>query len=876
MFKPIQFVSIALCALLLVSGCSTTIAPTTDRIDANLLTQNHAEQRKQQVKAVDYRLSLAIDKDLDNFSGTMVIDFELAQNNQKPLTIDFEEGQIEQLKVNGKTIDPHYKRYFIVIAPQHLVPGKNTISISYNRPYSTDGNGFHRRQEEDSDDVYLFSDFQTYNANRMYPAFDQPDLKATFTLDVIAPKDWHLISATREHNIVDKGNKKHWFFKPTKRITTYVFSLHAGTFHMWQDNSGKYPLRLFARKQVAEHIDAAFWFNATHKSLDYLERYFDIPYPYEKYDQVIVPEYREGAMENVAAVVFDEDYYVSEEPLTKFIKDELVDTIAHEAAHMWFGNLVTMQWWNGLWLNESFASYMAIVAMNQGVGVTDAWQTFNGNFKSWGYRADELVTTHPIELPVKDTDVADSIFDGITYGKGAAVVAQLSHYLGEEKFKQGIQSYFKKHAGGNTTLTDFMGELGKVANKDLTRWTQDWLYSAGVNTIAADIQCDNGLVTRATILQSPDKADGVLREHLVRVGFYRNKDGKVSAYQTYDVHLNGEVNDIHQAVGQTCPPFAYANTDDLGYVKVNLQNQDLPFLKAQLSNFEDSQLRQMLWQDLWHKVKNASMSFSRYVELVKIHYPKEQDETQKLSMIYTLQAAFRYLLQLPGDQAKQLRQDLEQFAWQQIDIDGQSQTQVEEAFDFFTDFAHSDWGLNMLRKMLLGEQPIAGLELSQQQRWNIVRLLNRYQYKDYQRLLEQEFSQDASDSEKSLTEVARPSMEAKQRWLDIMIEAPKSVDFRELRDVMYWIYPVEQSELRTQVLQRLLDGLATISDSTGLRYQTTYAERMLKGSCSAESVERLKTAVERYQHISSKVLDKLRINLQSDQRCYDIRQFNQS
>ncbi len=875
MFKSIQALSAILVSLLAISGCTTTTTMT-PRPQISQLTEQQAKQRSAQVQSVDYRLSLKLAKQGDNFSGQMTMNFELAANNQAPLSVDFHQGTIDSLKVNGKTIASDYQQYFLTIAPEHLKPGRNQIEIAYTAPYASNGIGLHRYIDKESGDIYLYSDFQPYNANRMFPSFDQPNLKATFTLDVIAPNDWQLISTTKEHKIEDAGDNKHWFFPAGKRITTYVFSLHAGPYHVWQDNSGKYPLRLFARKEVAKDIDAEFWFEVTHKSLDFLERYFDIDYPYGKYDQIIVPDYNSGAMENVAAVTFNEEAFVSQSGLTKGEKDELSDTIAHEAAHMWFGNLVTMDWWNGLWLNESFASYMAILTMDEGLGIKDAWTTFNSNFKSWGYRSDQRVTTHPIELPVPNTDVATSIFDGITYGKGAAVVAQLSQFVGKEAFKQGIRNYMKKYAQGNTTLDDFIAELASASGKDLSRWTRDWLYAAGVNTIYTNIECENGKVSKATIYQQPDNSSGTIRQHKLRLGFYQLNEDKVSLSQHFDVLIDGPSNDIAGAKGQACPPFVYANTDDLGYVKVDLKPQSVAFLQQNLSKFTDEQLRTMLWQDLWEKVEKASMTIEDFLSVLNSQYAQEQSFNVRSLLNGFSYSAFRYLSKSGSSDAQvaERMQQIERFMWQQVNLDPSDVERQKDALYSFVIVAHTPWGLEKVRQIFTGDLTIEQVPTTPDMRWSLVQRLNRYNYKDYQALTQQMFAEDDDEQEKTLAEIVRPDFAGKTTLVNRFIHQSDAEKLSIMRTQMRWIFPDSQLALYERLQQQIIDGLAQVAENSGYLYQNAYASRLIKGACSEQSVKRLEQAVERYRDLTPSLYDSLRVTLQSDQKCLKVRQFN--
>jgi aminopeptidase N len=294
--------------------------------------------------------------------------------------------------------------------------------------------------------------------------------------------DWQVVTNTLSKDTNHVDGRKSWQFPPSPVFSTYVFALHAGPYAFWKANANGIPIRLFARKSLAKYVDHQEWLKITQQGLMFYGTQFGYPYPFAKYDQIIVPDFNEGAMENVGAVTFSERYIFR----TKVTQDKHMrraDTILHEMAHMWFGDLVTMRWWNGLWLNESFATFMSSWAIDQATQFTGIWQTFFTDIKTWAYREDQLVTTHPIELPVPDTDHAEANFDGITYGKGASTLKQLSFYLSEDDFREGLQRYFQKYAFKNTTLTDFIQMLSEASSQDLSKWQHSWLQTTGVNTI---------------------------------------------------------------------------------------------------------------------------------------------------------------------------------------------------------------------------------------------------------------------------------------------------------------------------------------------------------------------------------------------------------
>ena len=579
-FKPNRrklLITAALSSALTLSSCSSTDTKLTTaklRDKSEFLSGEYARQRAAQISNVDYRLSLNIGHTSDTFSGSNTITFDLEKRNNQPLTIDFEEGEIESVTVNGQAAAFAFDKWFITIPQQQLVNGQNTLVINYSRKYSTDGSGFHRFVDPKNQEVYLYTDFEPYDANRLFPHFDQPDLKARYTLDVMAPSHWQVISTTRETRIENKGDLKHWYFPISAKISSYVFALHAGNYAVWEDSFEDIPLRLFARRSLAENVKIDDWFIPTKQSFKFFNEYFDIRYPFGKYDQIIAPDFNSGAMENVAAVTFNESYVSRGEKSTR-ARMNLANTIAHEMAHMWFGDLVTMRWWNGLWLNESFATYMANLAIDQASDFTNTWDYFYTGMKQWAYRSDDSVNTHAIELEVPTTGDAMTNFDGITYGKGAAVLKQVHHYLGKDEFRTGVSNYLKKFAYKNTDLDDFMTELGKAAGKDLSQWTQDWLYQPGLNTIEASYRCENGKIASFTLEQSAPKSYPTLREQRVQVGLYNYRQKSMALTDKIAVTYKGKSTQVSDTIGKACPDLVYPNEGDWGYVKVNLDQQSL-------------------------------------------------------------------------------------------------------------------------------------------------------------------------------------------------------------------------------------------------------------------------------------------------------------
>jgi aminopeptidase N len=454
---------LAIFPTLLLSACSEQVA--TPIIDASIddypvrpaldrLSEAEAIARKARVSNISYVLDIDLVSLVDSYQGRVTTNFTLTEND-RPLNIDFTGGGVNGLVVNGEILEPDYNGYFVTLSPTALVAGRNEVLIEYAHPFDQDGTGLHRFVDPEDDRTYLYSYLWPYYSNRLFPNFDQPNLKATYELTVRAAADWEVVSSTTEDVIVEDADTRVWHFPQSEKFSSYIFSLHAGPYQIWEDMAGDVPIRLMARQSLSEYVAVDEWMAYTKSGLSHYRDYFDIPYPFAKYDQIIVPDFLIGAMENVAAVTFSESY-VDRGASNRFNNQRRAGTILHEMAHMWFGDLVTMNWWNGLWLNESFATLMSSIAVSEATEFEDLWHDFYLSENLTAISADNAVSTHPIEVPVVSTNDFFNVFDAITYDKGASVLNQLSHYIGREDFRLGVSNYLKEHSWKNTELDDFL------------------------------------------------------------------------------------------------------------------------------------------------------------------------------------------------------------------------------------------------------------------------------------------------------------------------------------------------------------------------------------------------------------------------------------
>src|SRR5271169_795400 len=431
----------------------------------------------------------------------------------------------------------------------------NVVVVDADCAYSHTGEGVHRFVDPVDNEVYLYSQFETADAKRMFACFDQPDLKATFDVTVTAPAHWQVVSNGATADVDERDGAKVQTFVTTPRMSTYLVALIAGPYARWDDNysdaHGNIALGLLCRASLAEYMDAERLFTQTKQGFGFYHQNFGVPYAFGKYDQLFVPEFNAGAMENAGAVTFLEDY-VFRSKVTRYSYERRAETVLHEMAHMWFGDLVTMTWWDDLWLNESFATFASVLCQSEATEFTEAWTTFANSEKSWAYRQDQLPSTHPVAADIPDLAAVEVNFDGITYAKGASVLKQLVAYVGLEHFLSGLRDYFRAHAFDNATFDDLLVALEKASGRDLSDWGRQWLKTTGLNTLRPDFDVDaDGKFTRFRVKQSgAAPGAGETRVHRLAIGIYDDdQSGKLVRAHREELDVSGESTEVPALVG---------------------------------------------------------------------------------------------------------------------------------------------------------------------------------------------------------------------------------------------------------------------------------------------------------------------------------------
>jgi aminopeptidase N len=541
--------------------------------------------------------------------------------------IDIVADKVRSATLNGRELDISGYDESVGI-PLRGLQEHNVVVVDADCRYSNTGEGLHRFVDPVDNETYLYSQFETADAKRVFACFDQPDLKATFDVTVTAPKHWKVISNGATVSVSEKGGAGLHTFATTPRMSTYLVALVAGPYAEWKDTysdeHGEIPLGIYCRASLAEYMDAERLFTQTKQGFGFYHRNFELPYAFGKYDQLFVPEFNAGAMENAGAVTFLEDY-VFRSKVTRASYERRAETVLHEMAHMWFGDLVTMRWWDDLWLNESFATFASVLCQSEATEFTEAWTTFANSDKSWAYRQDQLPSTHPIAADIPDLAAVEVNFDGITYAKGASVLKQLVAYVGLERFLAGLRDYFRAHAFGNATFDDLVNALEKASGRDLSDWGRQWLKTTGLNLLRADFDVDGpgpeGRFTRFAITQSgAAPGAGETRVHRLAVGIYDDTvtggSGKLVRVHREEFDVAGPVTEVPALVGVSRGKLILVNDDDLTYCSLRLDAESLQTALDRIADIVEPLPRTLVWSAAWEMTREAELRARDFVALV--------------------------------------------------------------------------------------------------------------------------------------------------------------------------------------------------------------------------------------------------------------------
>jgi aminopeptidase N len=691
---------------------------------ASNLTRDEARDRAELIKVQSYQVQLDLSGSEATFQSVSTARFSCARPGAATF-LELTAPAVTRITLNGIEVD------LAAFAGDRIaltgLADHNELQVVAHCAYSRTGEGLHRFTDPADGGVYLYTDLETFDAHRVYACFDQPDLKATFEFTVTAPDGWKVISNAAPDAVAEPAGPGivRWHFPAGPVMSTYITAIAAGTYAEVTAQHDGIPLGIYCRQSLAQYLDPDEILDITRRGFDYFHGAFGVRYPFGKYDQLFVPEYKSGAMENAGCVTFLEDY-IFRSRVTDTRREERADTILHEMAHMWFGDLVTMKWWDDLWLNESFASWAAAVALTDATRWTDAWTTFASVWKAWAYRQDQLPSTHPIAADIPDIEAVEVNFDGITYAKGAAVLKQLVAYVGRDNFLTGVRAYFGDHAWANATLTDLLSALEQSSGRELNSWSKSWLETAGVNTLRPSYELDSGgRFTSFRVLQEAPPEHPELRPHRLAVGLYARADDDVlTRRQRVELDIAGAVTEVPELVGRSRPDLILINDDDLTYAKIRLDDHSLRTLITGIGGLTDQLAAALCWSAAWDMTRDAEMRARDFLALALSGAPS----IRQVSVLERVLAQACMAIRRYGDpdwrQEGLAQLDAALRDWLLTAAPG-SDHQLAYA-KALADVAVTPASLDLLTGLLAGSASVDGLAVDTELRWKVLhRLVSR-------------------------------------------------------------------------------------------------------------------------------------------------------
>ncbi|MET0976685.1 MAG: aminopeptidase N [Leifsonia sp.] len=690
------------------------------------LTRIEAEERASVVRVHEYMVALDLTRGPTVFGSETHVRFTAVPGSST--FIEASTTAIHAIELNGVAL-PDTVSDGTRIRLDGLA-AENVLRVVSDAAYTNTGEGLHRFVDPVDDAVYLYTEFAVAEANRVFAVFDQPDLKATFQFTITAPSDWQVLS-NAPTPLPDAGVTEGtavWEFAPGPVISSYVAAIIAGPYAVWRDvaelpDGRTIPLGLFTRASLARYAEPEIMFETVRQGLDYYQRSYGVDFPYEKYDQIFVPEYNWGAMENVGAVTFNESYLFRSK-VSDARKQLRVIVILHELSHMWFGNLVTMKWWNDLWLNESFATWTSMIATASVTEYTDAWATFTSVEKTDAAKQDQLPSTHPIVAEIRDLEDVEVNFDGITYDKGASVIKQLVAWVGLEAFHTGIGRYLMAHGSGNATLRDLLDELEASSGRDLTDWSRLWLETAGVNTLRADFETDgDGAFTSFAVLQSAVADHPTLRPHRLAIGLYElrhSESGSTSLERIHrvEIDVDGSRTEVPELVGLHRADLVLLNDDDLTYAKIRLDEASLATAIHHLGDIADPVARAIIWGSVWDATRDAEAAPQDFVRLVLGNVSHETQSTARATALAQLELTLeRYVDPASSDQVAAESGDA---LWALTELAAAGSDAQLQFVKTFARIASTPGQLDLVAGLLSGAERLEGLEIDTDLRWDLV------------------------------------------------------------------------------------------------------------------------------------------------------------
>ena len=767
------------------------------------LTQSEARERAQLIGSIAYFIELDLTQGEDQLGFEARLEFSARQPGALTF-LETEVDRVTEMVWNGQPLpDSAYDGRRIALPP---LAERNSILVRGRASYDHTGLGLHRSIDPVDSSVYIYSDFEPYEAHRSFPCFDQPDLKGSFRFRVRVPEDWVVVSTEpgQPEEVDPRDDCRWWGFPPTMPLSPYVIGLAAGPFHHVESQRGTTPLGLYCARSLAPYLESEELFRLTRQGLDYYEQVFRIPYPFAKYDQVFCPEKVNGAMESPGCVTIA-DQILWRGRTTAQQRWYRADLIMHEMAHMWFGDLVTMRWWDDLWLNESFATLMSAFAVDRATEFPDAWLGFATINKQLASHEDQLQTSHPVVTAVPDVEAVRANFDTITYEKGAATLRQLVAYVGEENFFDALHFHLTQHREANAEFGDLVEALHAASGRDVRSWAKAWLETVGMNTLRCEVESlepeSGSVISRATVVQSASPSQPVLRPHRIRLGQFDWVGDQLDRIGAVELDINGPATEVEALVGTRRPALLLPNDGDLSYAKIRLDPVSLTTAERHLSSISDALARALIWDRSWDTVRDLELPAHRYAQMVASHIAAETDAT----LVGVVLGNFREATRRYGSQRRGwgLEAEMAQVAWEALVHCAAGSDRQAVWLRAFIGLATTADQLDRCRAFLEARDLPEGVALDPELRWILVYYLAARGAAD-QPEIDAALAADPSSTglvRAEGTRAARPTAAAKeQAWARL---AAAEVTVEEARAISARLGGVWHEELLIPYLPRL-------------------------------------------------------------------------
>jgi aminopeptidase N len=809
------------------------------------LTRDEAATRASLLDVSSYAIDLDLTTGDTTFGSTTTIVFGCREPGASTFA-DLVGATVHEITLNGESVDTSaYADNRIALSG---LAAENTLVVKADCTYSHTGEGLHRFVDPADDRVYTYTQFEVPDARRVYTTFEQPDLKAPYTFTVATPTGWVVSSnapTPEPEALSGEGSDGTlvWRFPETRPMSTYITAVVAGEYHTvektYQGAHGEIPMGLYCRQSLVEHLDADEIWKITEQGFAFFEEKFGYPYPFGKYDQLFVPEYNMGAMENAGCVTFRDEYLPRSRQDRSFYEFR-AEVILHEMAHMWFGDLVTMKWWDDLWLNESFAEWACYHAAVNATDFTESWTGFTNARKNWAYRQDQLPSTHPIAADNYDLQAVEVNFDGITYAKGASVLKQLVAWVGLDPFMEGLRGYFEDFAFSNAEFTDLLMALEKASGRELESWAQEWLQTAGVNTLAAEFElAEDGTYSSFAIRQTAPADHPTLRRHRLGVGLFDKVDGRLVRRTSFETDVEGELSEVKQLLGQKQPDLLLVNDGDLAYTKIRLDERSLDTLVTSIETIDDSLARALCWGAAWDMTRDAEMSATDFVTLVLSGIASETDA-------FGVNRIPGYASIAANQYSAPEHRDALRATWESglrellMSAEPGDDHQLSFARAYST-AAHSDRALADLEGLLDGSLEIDGLVVDTDLRWTLLCGLAKNGRADGARI-DEELARDNTISGKEHAAAARalmPTPEAKaEAWELAMVR--DDVPNETQRSIVLAFQAYGQDDVLQPYVEKYLAAAETMWDEKGTQRASTALEYIFpKQLASQELLDRV-------------------------------------